>query len=64
MPIVSVTAVVDPVGVPDTVRPIRIEMDDGVEWFTDANLPPDTWLREELRVWIAAGGTIEPPRPG
>jgi len=39
---------------------VAIEMTDGVVWYDDAALPPDTEMRRRLAEWRAAGNTITP----
>jgi hypothetical protein len=52
---------------PAPSQAIRITMQDGTEWSTDASLPADTEIRRYLADWLAAGGQIAayvaPPAP-
>jgi hypothetical protein len=52
---------------PAPSQAIRITMQDGTEWSTDASLPADTEIRCYLADWLAAGGQITayvaPPAP-
>jgi hypothetical protein len=45
---------------PAPSQSVRITMQNGAEWHTDAALPPDTEIRRQLHDWIEAGGVIEP----
>jgi hypothetical protein len=45
---------------PAPSQAVRITMQDGIEWDSDASLPPDTEIRRMLVEWLADGGVIAP----